>query len=112
MKREKMWLPILAIPILSFGVYWLICLLFDLGITGLGGLLTMGMLVFGWPAISVWLGMTAGKNLKSLWFLPILFALTMPFVFPYYNAWGYACLYAAVVLAVGLVGMIGTRLTQ
>ena len=109
---KKIWMYLLAVPLLSFGVYWLICLLFDLGITGLGGLLTMGMLVFGWPAISVWLGITAGKNLKSLWFLPILFAMTMPFVFPYYSAWVYACFYAAVVLAVGMIGMIGTRLTQ
>ena len=109
---KKIWMYLLAVPMLSFGVYRLLCLLVDLGLTGLGGLLIMGMLLFGWPAISVWLGITAGKDLKSLWFLPILFALTMPFVFPYYGAWVYACLYAAVVLTVGLIGMIGARLTK
>ena len=109
---KKVWLHFWAIPVLSFGIYWLLCLLFDLGVTGLGGLLTMGMLLFGWPGASVWLGMSAGKDLKHLWFLPTLFALTMPFVFPYYNAVAFAWGYAGVVLLVGLIAMIGTRLTK
>ena len=109
---KKIWLHVLAIPVLSFGIYWLLCLMFDLGVTGLGGLLTMGMLLFGWPGASVWLGICTGKDLKRLWFLPFLFALTMPFVFPYGAAGGYNWVYAGVVLVVGLIAMSGTRLTK
>lgn len=110
--KNKIWLYLLAIPVASFGPYYLASLLIDSWFSDLGGLLIMGMLLLGWPAVSVWLGICAGKDPKGRWFLPILFALTMPCVFPYYNAGVLAWGYAGVVLLTGLIAMAGTRLTQ
>lgn len=108
---KKNWLYLLVIPMASFGVYYLADLLMEFQ-SDFGGLLIMGMLVIGWPATSAWLGCEAGKNLKKRWFLPLLFALTMVPVFPYYRAGIYAWLYAGVILLIGLITMIGTRVTE
>lgn len=110
--KHKIWLHLLAIPGVSFGTVFVCNVLFDVGLSDFGGLLMMGMLLIGWPAVSVWLGCVSGKDLKKLWFLPILFALTMPPVFPYPGAGIIAWLYAGGVLVMGLIGMVGTKLTQ
>lgn len=107
---KKNWLYLLVIPAASFGINFLADFLMDFQ-SDFGGFLIMGMMVIGWPAISAWLGTVAGKNLPEGWYLPILFALTMRFVFPYYGAdllaWGYA----GGILIIGLTTMICTKVT-
>lgn len=109
--KWKQWLYWLTIPVASFGIYFLADLLMNIQ-SDFGGLLIMGMLIFGWPGTSAWLGMEAGKDLRKGWYLPVLFALTMPFVFPYYGAGWLAWAYAGVVLLIGLITMICTKVTQ
>lgn len=108
---KKKWLYLLVIPATSFGVYFLADLLMEFQ-SDFGGLLIMGMLLLGWPGISAWLGTVAGKDLRAGWYLPVLFALTMPIVFPYYGAYLMAWGYAGGILLLGLITMIGTRVTQ
>lgn len=106
--KNKLLLYLLAIPAASFGISWLASVLMDLRLSDFAGLLIMGMLLLGWPVVSTWLGVCAGKNIRVRWFLPILFALTMPLVFPYYNAGVYAWLYAGGILLAGLIALVGT----
>lgn len=106
--NKKFLMCLLAVPVAAFGPYFLADMLFELRLSDFGGLLIMGMLLFGWPVTSTWLGICAGKDFKGRWFLPVLFALTMPAVFPYYNAGVYAWLYAGGILLTGLIVMLGT----
>lgn len=110
--KHKLWLYLLVIPCASFGSIFLCNVLFDVGLSDLGGLLMMSMLVAGWPGASAWLGYEAGKDLKKRWFLPILFALTMPFGFPYYGAGWIAWAYAGGVLLIGLITMLCSWLAK
>lgn len=109
--KNKWWMYLLVIAAASFGITFLADILMN-SLSGVAGLLIMGMLVFGWPGTAVWLGMEAGKDLKKRWYLPVLFALTMPFVFPYYRAYLMAGLYAGGMLVIGLLTMICTKVTE
>lgn len=110
--KHKIWLYLAVAFGASFGSVFLCNVLFDIGLSDLGGLLMMGMLTIGWPGTSAWLGYEAGKDLKRYWFLPVLFALTMPYFFPYYGAGWLAWAYAGGVLLFGLITMLCSRLTK
>ena len=98
------------IPMASFGICFLADLMMNVQ-SDLSGLLIMGMLLFGWPGTSAWLGIEAGKDLRRGWYLPVLFALTMPIVFPYGAGWLAWC-YAGGILLVGLLTMLCTKVAQ
>ena len=108
--KHKFWIYLLISAAVAFVPVRAFEPLDAIGLETLGGLLIMGALVLGWPGFSVWLGVQAGKEIKKLWLLPILYSAMMVLVFPYYRALQMSLLYAGLVLLVGVIAMVGTRL--